>query len=293
LVILKVNAMNFLKSKLVVMALALASLLTFSTAAQAGPYATQIQQLYVTFFGRPADPQGLAFWESTVDSAVGAGQTSESVLATVANEFAKSSEFNAGGRSSVQNIAQLYQNMFGRAPEPGGLLFWSGRLEQGQLTIGQIASALTANMQNPDKAVFDNKVTAATAFTDGVSSSTSLLLGYSGIPAVREAKAFLSGITSDASLQSAIAPAALNATILAVTNARDLPSNPVVDLAKNNATDAVSNAVTSTVSHVSESAVGSAVTAAANAAAKAATDAASKAAADAAARAAAAAVDEN
>lgn len=37
----------------------------------AATYFNQIQQLYIAYFGRPADPVGLTFWATQVDAANG------------------------------------------------------------------------------------------------------------------------------------------------------------------------------------------------------------------------------
>lgn len=51
-------------------------------------YHNDIQKLYVAYFGRPADPAGLAFWETQVEAANGS-------TAAVSAQFAASAEYKS------------------------------------------------------------------------------------------------------------------------------------------------------------------------------------------------------
>lgn len=181
--------------------------------------ATEIQTLYVAYFNRPADPLGLQLWQSTGAS-----------VATIAAGFSASEEFKStyAGKTPLDLVNSIYMNLFGRPAEQAGLLFWAGRLQNKQETFESLVLTIANNAQNDDKVAIDNKVTAATAFTDSLDTSTELL-GYDGAAANAVVKAWLAGITTTPSLTAATTAAALKAVSDAATKAHDdsvnLPTN--------------------------------------------------------------------
>ena len=203
--------------------LAVVLLLVIVPGAQATITAPDLEKLYITYYGRPADPVGLNYWLNTAEAAVAAGGDETAILASISNSFGASSEYTAAyaGLNSNAIIDKVYNNLFSHSPDPGGLLYWSQKLSSGALTLGQIARAISDSAVlagNTDGTTFLNKVSAATAFTAAVDTTTEIL-GYTGAAAGNLAKAWISGITDDASLAAAIAPAALDATVLNVTTA--------------------------------------------------------------------------
>lgn len=184
-------------------------------------YTNDLQKLYVAYFSRPADPTGLAYWESAI--VAGGAANATATLTAISNSFAASAEYKANfaGMDNDHIVAQVYQNLFSRAPDPAGLTFWSLALTKGDVTLPQIVrtiseSALASN--NTDGVAFTSKVTAATAFT-GALDTTPEILGYSGTAALALAKTFISGVTDAATLATAIASPALAATVVSVTDA--------------------------------------------------------------------------
>ncbi|MDP2001265.1 MAG: DUF4214 domain-containing protein [Rhodoferax sp.] len=171
---------------------------------------SQVQSAYVAFFNRPADVGGLNFW--TQSQTLG--------LPDLLTEFAKSPEYVAqyAGLTSFQRVDAIYMNLFGRHAESGGLQFWGLALDQGKVTLADVAYQIgTVGAQGTDKTAFANKTSAAVAFTTAV-DLPSEMLGYAGAASLAAARAFLSSVTDDASLASAIAPAALDASVATVTS---------------------------------------------------------------------------
>ena len=171
----------------------------------------QIQQAYVTFFNRPADVAGLNYWGQYAGSL-------DNLYAT----FAQQPEYTAAfaALSNGAKVDLVYQNLFGRAADAAGLNYWTLALDQGTVTVANLALALGAGAQGTDVTALANRVTAATAFTAEL-GETSEILGYSGAAANAAAKAWLAGVTTDASLAAAIAPAALTASVAAVVAVGD------------------------------------------------------------------------
>lgn len=197
-----------------------------------GIYATDLQKLYVAYFNRPADPTGLAYWDAAITA--GGAANAAATLTAISNSFASSAEYTSlfAGMNSDHIVAQVYQNLFSRAPDPAGLAFWSLHLTQGDVTIAQIVRTISDSAVasgNSDGVAYTNKVAAAAAFTTAVDTTTEIL-GYSGTAALALAKTFISGVTDAATLAAAIAPAALDATVLAVTNAGNVVAGQTFSL---------------------------------------------------------------
>ena len=84
----------------------------------------ELQELYVAYFGRAADPAGLDYW-------VAAG-TSQ---AEFASHMHAQAEFqDAYGSSSTENqVNQIYKNLFDREADAAGLSYWTNQINNGVL----------------------------------------------------------------------------------------------------------------------------------------------------------------
>jgi hypothetical protein len=169
---------------------------------------TDIQQLYVAYFNRPADPVGLKFWADNI--AAGKATTAD-----VAKAFSAQAEYTAAFKdmTNAQIVNQVYMNLFSRSSAGDtGADFWVKGLENKTITIADVVTAVAAGAQGTDKTAFANKVTAAGSFTAALDTQAEIN-GYAGDDANAIAKAFLAGITTDTTLAAATAPSALNATV--------------------------------------------------------------------------------
>lgn len=72
-----------------------------------------VEQLYLTFFGRPADDAGRAYWSEAIDKGA-------ITAAEVTRHFLDSAEF----ADAVAPLARLYYSAFDRIPDAAGLAFW-------------------------------------------------------------------------------------------------------------------------------------------------------------------------
>lgn len=88
-----------------------------------------VEQLYLTFFGRPADDAGRAHWSQAID----AGAIS---AAEVTRQFLESAEF----ADAVAPVARLYYSAFERIPDAAGLGFWLQNAQAG-MSLDAIADA--------------------------------------------------------------------------------------------------------------------------------------------------------
>jgi hypothetical protein len=82
-------------------------------------------RLYRAYFLRLPDPSGLDYWAGRRRAGV--------TLDKISQQFAVSSEFQRryGPLSNAEFVDTLYQNVFGRDPDPSGRAFYLGRLAAG------------------------------------------------------------------------------------------------------------------------------------------------------------------
>ncbi len=170
--------------------------------------ATQAQQLYVAYFNRPADTFGLDYW------------TKFGTVAGASADFAASAEYAAtyANMTVAQRVDAIYMNLFGRPAELEGLKYWVGEITAGKVSLSSAVTQIAGGAQTTDLAAYNNKVTAASAFTTALDTAAEAI-AYQGTAANNAAKAWLSGVTNTASLTAATAPTALNATVASVTAA--------------------------------------------------------------------------
>jgi hypothetical protein len=176
-------------------------------------YTSAVQELYVAYFNRPADPAGLKFWTDAVTAAN--GDTS-----AVAAAFATTPEYTATftGMTNAQMVAAVYQNLFGRAADATGAAFWTAALDAKTITMANVVTSIAAGAQGTDATIVTDKVAAASAFTAAVDTQAEIS-GYSGIAANAAAKAWLSTVTDANSLTVALDPATLATTVANVVAA--------------------------------------------------------------------------
>jgi Ca2+-binding RTX toxin-like protein len=168
-------------------------------------YAVDIQKLYIAYFQRPADPAGLAFWESQV-ATFGIG--------VVSNAFGASAEYKGlyNGKTSTEMVNAIYMNLFGRGAESAGLKYWAELLAAGTLSVDNIVSDVIGSARNDDELTVGNKVAAAIQFTAGLDTPAEQA-AYSSAAATDIARTWLASVgSSSESLTNAAGT--LDATIL-------------------------------------------------------------------------------
>src|SRR5471030_176313 len=76
---------------------------------QASDYQTVVQQLYIIYLGRPAEPAGLAYWEGVLLAAqapytlgdLAAAYGTNTAVQNIVDNFSNSAEFNSRGGAVV------------------------------------------------------------------------------------------------------------------------------------------------------------------------------------------------
>jgi len=126
-------------------------------------FVNMVQELYVAYFSRPADPAGLAFWTDKLENRV-------VDYDTIAANFAQTAEYKAA-YSAVDNqalVEEIYGNLFNREPEQGGLDFWVNALETGAMTVGNMVTTVAQGAQGSDQFALNAKIGVAAAFTSRI-----------------------------------------------------------------------------------------------------------------------------
>jgi len=136
--------------------------------------ATQLQKLYVAYFGRAADPAGLDYWVAQ-----------DTTTKAFASHMHGQDEFQSvyGTKSTEAQVNQIYQNLFNRDADAAGLLYWTNQIETGALALASIANDLIWNVENghgsaSDKSILAAKSTTADAYTDEIRLSAAAILAY-------------------------------------------------------------------------------------------------------------------
>jgi len=130
--------------------------------------ASDLQQLYVGYFGRAADQEGLNFWLEAINNG---GLSLDNVHAS----FVQSAEYVAqyDGLSSRDLVAEVYLNVLGRTAEAEGLAFWADALDSGAITEDQLIEGLLSGLSASDALIVSNKVTVANYYTAQVGAAYS------------------------------------------------------------------------------------------------------------------------
>lgn len=100
-----------------------------------------VARLYFAYFRRVPDYAGLTYW-------IGQHRGGAS-LESISNAFAGSAEFTSlyGSLANGQFVTLVYQNILGRDPDSAGQAYWTGQLDSGALTRGQMMAAFSESAE--------------------------------------------------------------------------------------------------------------------------------------------------
>ena len=160
-----------------------------------GPYDQQVQEMYIAYYGRPADPGGLAYWSTRIAAAGGS-------LDGIIQEFGNSAEADTLYKSlgTQGAVTALYQQQFGRAPDTGGLNYYVSNINNGTFSLVTVSANIFygATEGSDDKEMLKNKVEVANQFTEALRLDPAKLAAYAGNAAAALARGNLAEVTSNA-----------------------------------------------------------------------------------------------
>lgn len=185
---------------------------------QVNQYRDAVQQLYLAYFGRAADPTGLANFQAQM-AALGAPNDvqllnaayhSNAGIRDLVDSFSVSPEALALYSGTTEKfVTAIYANILSRAPNPEGLNFWVNAIDSGVQTRGGaclaiLAGALINTTQQGlvDAKVIMNKLALANRFNDSLAanSNASLYAGSGAAATVRQTLSTVSATMSDADI---------------------------------------------------------------------------------------------
>jgi hypothetical protein len=139
--------------------------------------ASTIQQYYNAFYGRPADPSGLAFWVAGVNNS---GDLIGAALKVFGSPSTPEFALRYPAGTSVSTFLDTaYGNMFNRTPDADGKRFWEaaftnwvgGGKSEGEaraLILQNFVDSANAQVGTADKLTITNKLTVAEMMTASV-----------------------------------------------------------------------------------------------------------------------------
>jgi hypothetical protein len=92
---------------------------------------TLVDHYYQSILRRAPDPGGKAFWEGEVVRSLSLGMDLKEAYRVMAGQFFNSAEYLSFNRTNTDFVTDLYNTFFQRSPDPGGLNYWVGQLNQG------------------------------------------------------------------------------------------------------------------------------------------------------------------
>lgn len=101
-----------------------------------------IVRLYRAVLDRPPDAYGYAYWRMRVDAGM--------LIRRVAELMTRSPEFRAryAGLGNSAYVEALYDNVLARPGDPGGVAYWTGRLDSGMLTRPGVVLLIALSAEN-------------------------------------------------------------------------------------------------------------------------------------------------
>jgi len=168
-----------------------------------------MEELYVSYYGRAADPAGLNYWLN--QEAAGTAD------ATIALQFVPQLEtlglyplLNTP-TLLAQNVAQqsvfinaVYQNLFGRAADTAGLSYWEGQLTGGA-SPGFMIDQIILGSLGTDITTIVNRATVAGLYTNAVASAVPAVT-WNPTNDTPQSRAIIATITSSSTTVTAAGP---------------------------------------------------------------------------------------
>lgn len=152
-------------------------------------YDATLQQMYMTYFGRPADPAGLVYWNRQLEAilappepaTLAARYRSDARVRAVFDAFAGSRESQQLYPGTTATFVDgVYRNLFNRAADLPGLAYWTRAIDGGILSRSEAALAIMLGAQNEDGLCVRNKFAAAAIFQRILNERALTVLAYTG-----------------------------------------------------------------------------------------------------------------
>ncbi|MBW7850417.1 MAG: DUF4214 domain-containing protein [Rhodospirillales bacterium] len=151
-----------------------------------------ITQLYVGYYNRAPDPEGLNYWVGRYAAGMSLVEIAESfaVQTESTDNYVYLKYPNIADSSSF--ITAIYNNLFGRAPDAEGLAYWKNELDTGSVSAAKMIVAVINGAQGDDATMVANKVDVGIYYAEQFLSKT-----WTAADNLAGATSVLSGVTAD------------------------------------------------------------------------------------------------
>ena len=118
----------------------------------------EVAELYVSFFDRAVDADGLDYWENS-------GLTIEEISGSFFDQT-ETQEKYPESLSNADFVNTIYENVFNHAADADGLVYWVAELDAGTITRANMILAISNGALGEDQLTLDNKTTVGLSFAD-------------------------------------------------------------------------------------------------------------------------------
>jgi hypothetical protein len=180
-----------------------------------------VEKLYIAYFSRPADAAGLQYWTNVLDHNPGA-------LQQMSHDFSTSSEYRTtyALSSNREIVNAVYEHLFGREAETGGLDYWTPLLDRGAITIDNVVTQVAAGARDTDLFAYNAKVAVATAF-DARLDTPAEQAAYAGPAALKIAIDFIATVKDLSTAAAGMDPGTIDAVIAKIVGSHDAGLHPM------------------------------------------------------------------
>ncbi|MDM7322434.1 MAG: hypothetical protein P3W87_003940 [Gammaproteobacteria bacterium] len=161
-------------------------------------YLDQVQKVYIAYYQRPADPEGLRYWAQRMD--VSGGDLKEVIDAFATSEEAQRL-YGTIDKDTIGGVVdKIYKALFDREPDAEGRQFYIEGFSKGSFTAGSIVLDILNGARDNDAIAIQNKLEAAQLFTQMLNpklDGSPSLATYSGKQDEEAAREWLKSVKSD------------------------------------------------------------------------------------------------
>jgi hypothetical protein len=161
---------------------------------------SDLAKVYVAYFNRAADAEGLYFWADKLAEGMD--------MATIASYFSQSAEAKALYPDTANTsafVTAVYANVLGRTPDQAGFDFWTTNLNNGAMQPASFVLSIIGGAQGADITYLSNKADLGVYFStikgmsDGVDAQNVLnIFGDQSTSNKSDAKTAVDGHYADA-----------------------------------------------------------------------------------------------
>lgn len=171
-----------------------------------------VQELYISYFSRPADYAGLSYWTNALAN-------NPNALQEMSRQFSVSQEYRDtyAGMDNRAKVIEVYDNLFSRQAEAAGIDYWANLLNTNQITIDNMVTKIADGAQGNDQFALNAKVAAAAVFTERLDLPNERT-AYQGTAANKIAVDWIATIKDLQSAASAQDPGVIDGVITRIVN---------------------------------------------------------------------------